>query len=143
MNKICTSLEQSKRLIELGIDVNTADMYWLNRHIDLTETKYELFVVDRSNEYVDFFNSYAVAVDNNEIIHVWSLSALVELMPCKIIEEGETYILLITHGVIQYPMLSTLWPSLYDAKGDTLIDAAVEMIEWLSENNYLIKEAEK
>lgn len=26
MNKICTNLEQSKKLIELGIDVNTADM---------------------------------------------------------------------------------------------------------------------
>jgi hypothetical protein len=28
MNKICTSIEQSKKLIELGIDVNTADMFW-------------------------------------------------------------------------------------------------------------------
>ena len=28
MNKICTSIEQSKKLIELGIDVNTADMYY-------------------------------------------------------------------------------------------------------------------
>ena len=28
MSKICTSIEQSKKLIELGIDVNTADMYW-------------------------------------------------------------------------------------------------------------------
>ena len=26
MNKICTTIEQSKKLIELGIDVNTADM---------------------------------------------------------------------------------------------------------------------
>ena len=28
MSKICTSIEQSKKLIELGIDVNTADMYY-------------------------------------------------------------------------------------------------------------------
>ena len=27
MNNICTSIEQSQKLIELGIDVNTADMY--------------------------------------------------------------------------------------------------------------------
>lgn len=26
MNKICTSLEQSKKLVELGLDLNTADM---------------------------------------------------------------------------------------------------------------------
>lgn len=30
MNKICTSLEQSKKLIELGIDIYTADMFWKN-----------------------------------------------------------------------------------------------------------------
>ena len=28
MNKICTSVEQSKKLIELGIDIKTADMYY-------------------------------------------------------------------------------------------------------------------
>jgi len=27
MNKICTDIEQSQKLIELGIDINTADMY--------------------------------------------------------------------------------------------------------------------
>lgn len=35
MNKICTSLEQSKRLIELGIDVNSADMVYHKNLIDL------------------------------------------------------------------------------------------------------------
>lgn len=28
MNKICTSIVQSKKLIELGIDINTADFMW-------------------------------------------------------------------------------------------------------------------
>jgi len=28
MKKICTDIEQSKKLIELRIDVNTADMMW-------------------------------------------------------------------------------------------------------------------
>lgn len=31
MNKICTSIEQAKKLIGLGINTNTADMhYWQN-----------------------------------------------------------------------------------------------------------------
>lgn len=30
MNKICTSIEQSQKLIEIGIDTNTADMYYDN-----------------------------------------------------------------------------------------------------------------
>lgn len=28
MNKICTSIEQFKKLIELGIAVTTANMFW-------------------------------------------------------------------------------------------------------------------
>lgn len=28
MNKICTSIERSQKLIEMGIDINTADVYW-------------------------------------------------------------------------------------------------------------------
>lgn len=28
MSKICTTIEQSNKLIELGLDINTADMYW-------------------------------------------------------------------------------------------------------------------
>lgn len=123
MNKICTTLEESKKLIELGIDVNTADMYWLNRYIDLTETKYELFVVDRSNERIDFFNSYAVAVEKGEIIPAWSLSALLELIPERI--PG-------TKLVIK-------WDGSYyiedrDCLFDNAIDAAFEMVCWLKEN---------
>ena len=76
-----TDIEQSKRLADI-LPIESADMYWLNRHIDLTETKYELFVVDRSDKHIDFFNSYAVAIDNNEIIPAWSLSALLAQMPC-------------------------------------------------------------
>lgn len=40
-----------------------------------------VFVIDKSNKYIDFFNSYAVMVDNNEIIPCWSLVALMELIP--------------------------------------------------------------
>jgi len=77
---IATDIEQSKKLAKI-LPIESADMYWLNRHIDLTETKYEVFIINKSNKYIDFFNSYAVAVDNNEIIPAWSLSALLELIP--------------------------------------------------------------
>lgn len=75
-----TTIEQSRKLAEI-LPLESADMYWLNRHIDLTETKYEVFVIDKSNKYVDFFKSYAVAIDNNEIIPCWSLAALLNVLP--------------------------------------------------------------
>ena len=28
MKPICTTVEQSKKLIELGLDIETSDMYW-------------------------------------------------------------------------------------------------------------------
>ena len=44
MKKICTTIEQSKKLIELGIDVRTADMHW--QYIEEDDTYEE-------NEYTE------------------------------------------------------------------------------------------
>lgn len=55
MNKICTDIYQSKKFIDFGIDVNTADMRWQN------------------NEFQIGFN--------DDGIPCWSLSALLELIP--------------------------------------------------------------
>ena len=59
-NKICTSLEQSKKLIELGIDVSTADM--------LYNVLGESYV--RHDTPIDKYHTPA-----------WSLSALLKLIP--------------------------------------------------------------
>ena len=32
MTKICTTIEQSKKLLELGLSPDTADMFWFNIH---------------------------------------------------------------------------------------------------------------
>jgi len=34
MNKLCTTIEQSQKLIELGIDVNTSDMFYADLLVD-------------------------------------------------------------------------------------------------------------
>ena len=112
INKICTSIEQSKKLIELGIDVSTADMFWKN---------------GVSNQYIQCFTPFVsngTNIDFDYDIPAWSLSALLELMPnfnmfkrtieCKI----ET----INH--------------LIDKACDP-IDAAFEMVVWLKKNKKL------
>ena len=55
MNKICTDIYQSKKIIGLGIDVNTTDMRWQN------------------NEFQIGFN--------DDGIPAWSLSALLKIAP--------------------------------------------------------------
>ena len=74
--KSYTDIKQSRKLAEI-LPLESADMYWLNKHIDLTETKYEAFIVDKTNKYIDFFKSYAVAIDKNEIIPCLSLGNVV------------------------------------------------------------------
>ena len=60
-NKICTSIEQSKKLIELGIDKKTSDMfYWCGEDIRMGGHKVQ-------NDFYD--------------IPAWSLTALLKLIP--------------------------------------------------------------
>ena len=68
--KICTDIEQSEKLIEFGIDVNTADMChrfrWSNDSFIL------LPCAEKAREPI------------TDDIPAWSLSALLKLMPFQI-----------------------------------------------------------
>jgi hypothetical protein len=128
MNKICTSIEQSNKLIELGIDVNTADMYWW-----YSGKRYYLEAMDDGD-----FN------EAEGHIRAWSLSALLGLMPFQIIEneqrygfyqwkgfnsQGETYC---------FEFRTNIGGRLYETiHWNNPIDAAFEMIVWLKENGKL------
>lgn len=133
MNKICTTIEQSKKLIELGIDVNTADMhYYKNSFGDYIEGLYN------SSDLKEGFELKGI-----EYIPAWSLSALLELIPPYLGEFNEGidfgfsksmnkkwysahYIQLNDDGVATFNKTVT---------GDTAIDAAFKMVVWLKENN--------
>lgn len=128
MNKICTSIEQSQKLIELEIDVNTADMYY---------------------PYSDrvCIGKYALPVEwkiglplLSQEIPAWSLSALLGLMPKLYEFENDP-----DDGGCQ-PNLCKGWDnnqwhivyrsSIYITEWyDDPIDAAFEMVCWLKENS--------
>lgn len=117
MNKICTSFKQSKKLIELGIDINTADMHYSTWTI-LNEGEY-ILSPNQGETIEELQEDYG-----NQVIPAWSLSALLRLMPnfnmfkrtieCRI----ET-----TNHLID--------------KACDPIDAAFEMVVWLKENGKL------
>lgn len=67
MNKICTDINQSKKLIELGIDINTADMLWT----------YDFMVNDINGLNVI---SEQLKPEENDI-PAWSLAALLAVLP--------------------------------------------------------------
>ena len=126
MNKICTSINQSKKLIELGIDINTADMvYCIELYKEGWKYSNEAYPIDGTLERDD--------------IPAWSLSALLGLMPKLYEFENDP-----NDGGCQ-PNLCKGWDnnqwhivyrsSIYITEWyDDPIDAAFEMIVWLKEN---------
>lgn len=74
MNKICTSIEQFKKLIELGIDINTADMHYSTWTI-LNEGEY-ILSPNQGETIEELQEDYG-----NQVIPAWSLSALFDILP--------------------------------------------------------------
>ena len=110
MNKICTTIEQSQKLIELGIDVNTADMYW----------------------WYSGKIHYVEAMDDGDFnkesdIPAWSLSALLELLSFPNLFYNDGWNLYVT--------INDKTVSINNA--DNPIDAAFEMIVKLKEQNLI------
>ena len=116
--KICTDVEQSKKLIELGIDLDTSDMYWDFQIDGYVLISYELGYYHNDSE-----------------IPAWSLSALLNLLPLSTTLDHEINgwycninydIVNIKEGYKDYTIIC-----------DNPIDAAFEMICWIRKNNKL------
>lgn len=127
MINICTSIEQSQKLIELGIDVNTADMMWDDW--SLIDEGWKLNV----GYYPEIEKAYG-----RKCYPAWSLSALLGLMP-KLYDED-----FINDGGCQPDLCkgfdNNMWHVVYrstmyctDWYCDP-IDAAFDMVCWLLEN---------
>ena len=110
MNKICTSIDQSQKLIELGVDINTADMYWR-----LTNQNHPPVIGKYCAEY------------GGMQLPAWSMTALLGMLAeqsfiIKTIENEFNIDIPIRHCKIWFP---------------SLFDAAFEMVVWLKENDKL------
>ena len=121
--KICTSIEQSKKLIELGIDVNTADMWYQHIGYSITDGK----------EKPTYFPMVIRDNISDDDIPAWSSSALLGLIECDYNLE-KTYI-----DQSDYFTYSIVCDDLdfRTYEYDDPIDAAFEMVCWLKENNKL------
>lgn len=139
MNKICTTIEQTKKLIELGIDINTADMFYPNAPSPVP-------CVDDGNPKGDVY------------IPAWSLTALLKLIKSEIYGEtiyGDTItykvdfrkykltddvdLYQIAYGNIKFDEdgHDSFKDMINTGQKEDPIDAAFEMVCWLKENNKL------
>lgn len=104
---MCTSIEQSKKLLSLGLDPNTADMFY---HLGESLVPNVIYGCNED------FKCYLLA---------WSLTALLELMPIgsHIEKKKNCYA---CYAVYTKPLESS-----------TPIEAAFETVCWLIEHGYI------
>lgn len=132
---IATTREQSARLLQCGVDPETADMMF-TPHNMLSAEPYKETLKDRG-----YFPA-------------WSLSALLALLPKEIDIDGYAYRISIYFENPDEPVIGNQWCLYYKPKkhneksriddvpmyAPDLIECAVLMIEWLTANNYKLNE---
>lgn len=102
-----TTKEQGRRLVELGLDTRTADMfYWCGAGIRIGGYK---------------------AMDLDLDIPAWSLDALLKVIPCPYQMTRER------DGAVQFMLLTVLRHDTFD----TELEAVYSMVVWLLENDLL------
>ena len=121
-----TSIEQSKKLLELGLSPESADMWW-------DETEKFPRCIKHYHEYLS---------QKISPIPCWTIGALLEIIPKKIQLINENNY---AEFIIAYPSYSDGHSMGYNRGdipwkyGDTLLDTCYEMVVWLLENNYIEK----
>ena len=120
--KICTSIEQSKKLIELGIDVNTADIIY-----NIFDESYI-----RHNTPIDKYH-----------LPAWSLSTLLDMIPPYLGKYNDGIDFGFSKSIngkwysahyIQFGDSLDKINKIKVVTGDTAVDAVYEMVVWLKEN---------
>jgi len=130
MNKICTDIKQSKKLIELGIDISTADMHYSTWTI-LNEGEY-ILSPNQGETIEKLQEDYG-----NQIIPAWSLTALLEILPKFIGDYGKCLYFDVGGYYCAYMVDGDFMITINETNADNPIDACYEMIIELKENNIL------
>ena len=121
MNKICTDLLQSRGFIELGINIDTADMHYMYRHWEIDENT----IGEQRDANIGFDSDFYHGADNGKTYHyipAWSLTALLELMPKNYVVEK------CSDSYCCYNL------TVKEFFANTAVDAAFKMVCWLKEN---------
>ena len=138
--KMCTSIEQSKKLLELGLNPESADMCYVIDYVESNKYGTDHFKLEVDN--------YGLKVQTRDNIPCWSLASLLDVLPESITKyiEGEscqkTFHLNLFHSYyhcVSYSFTPSVNDdnTLYCIGRDNWVDACVAMIEKLHELNLL------
>lgn len=123
-SQICTTREQSERLLALGLKKETADMA-LTEFDDRSWRPIVTWI--EYNDYYDTSFSEFETVD----IPAWSLHRLIEMMPYCIEMNNKYWCLQISNGYVRYAHNGIEKPYIGYIQKLNTFDAIIECIEWL------------
>ncbi len=127
--KSYTDINQSRKLAEI-LPIESADMKWFFWREEIDAPKPPTF---------GYSKTAAESYKDTEAIYLpcWSLASLLSVLPDEITDADDVYRNMFFHlkgkYIIQYPRLTTLWPSLLSVEADNPVDVCVEMIIKLNE----------
>lgn len=134
-SQICTTREQSKRLLALGLKKDTADMMYvvlvkdfLGKDVPNAERVYSLCTWHEET-------SMSVGLEKREYIPAWSLHRLMEM--CPLIPNPSRF-LAITSFKTVYVRMNDKMDVSYGGKGT--YDNLINCIQWLIGKGYFNKE---
>jgi len=131
-----TTIEQSKKLLELGLNPDSADMFYNEEPDecypkDIVDTKYPMVIREGQKHYLKEYG-----------VPCWSLGALWEAMPkegVKPFTDSNPFVGY-GNGLYRCVYLNADWESSHQTIGYTPVEAAYNMVCWLLKNGYLTKE---
>lgn len=137
-SQICTTKEQSERLLALGLKKETADMMYIvlvkdfhGKDVPNAERVYSLCTWYEET-------SMSVGLEKKEYIPAWSLHRLIEMMPTVITYEDYSLILGINATCIYYAD-DEYAETFKDFEGN-LYECVVKCIDWLIKDGYFNRE---
>lgn len=118
MCKICTDIEQSQKLIEIGIDPFSSDMYYAPSPGFCTAC--------------DYLKVGNYTYDHPRSVPAWSLQKLINMLPAYLVTRNEygtyfNYLDILKNQIAYGKMINT-------RQSDDLIDCCVDILEWLHDN---------
>lgn len=145
---IATTASQSQRLLRCGVSAETADMCLSTR-----TRRYDGTFIAKKHQTTNLWVGYPCRRTTSgdeelENIPAWSLSRLLGLLPKEIYDESgdDFYFSLAKEFLLSGEYGAAYIPCWH--KGDAIvrkrdnnpIEACVQLIEWLTENNYELNE---
>jgi hypothetical protein len=144
--QICTTIEQSKRLLEFGLDVQTSDCYhYAIQYFDGVsyENTGKMAIGLRSNiadeNHFDYLLESFGLDDMDCFIPAWSLHRLIAMLPDFFSNLGRQFNLKMDKCFLRY-CTARNDEYIYFQQKDTLYDNIIDCIEWLIKENKFNKE---